>query len=104
MSRVTHINARCDEAKKERYIELSRRLGYSNFSEFLIAVLDSMSDKYCSEGWESHLVHLVRDRVVSADRVAGAPIATAAFPIVAPEVFWKHIEAYCSVIDGEDED
>lgn len=96
MSRTTHINARCEEDQKQRYIELSKKFGYENFSEFLIALLDSMADRYHTEDWESRLVYMVGNRVVAAssDKMAGAPIPTAAFPVVAPAHFWNHLDEF----------
>jgi hypothetical protein len=97
MGKDTHINARCTEDKKAEYVELALAFGYDNFSEFLIAVLDSMNDRYRSEGWESHLVHVSGDRIVAADahKLDGFPLATAAFPVVAPGRFWNHLEEHC---------
>ena len=96
----SHINARWAPEKKEEYIELARHMGYSNFSEFLIALLDSLNDKYRGDGWESHLVYVSGDRIVAVREADQIPMATAAFPVVAPSRFWRHIKENCNV-DGD---
>lgn len=101
MSQSTHINARCKPEKKEEYIALARAFGYSNFSEFLIAVLDSMNERYGNEGWESHLVYVSGDQIVAVDTSEGFSLATAAFPLVAPKTFWNHLIETLEEINDE---
>lgn len=94
-SRESYINARCTEAKKEEYIELAENFGFDNFSEFIITLLDSLSQKYLEEGWECHLIHVNGETILAAEaqEVGGVPMATAAFKIIAPERFWAHVRS-----------
>ncbi len=102
----THINARCTEEQKRDYIELAHNFGYDNFSEFLIEMLESLKDKYRSEGWESNLIHVSGNQIVAAEahEVDGVPLATAAFPVVAPARFWNHVRAENAVSDDDEPD
>lgn len=102
-AKTTHINARCDEKRKRRYMEMAESFGYANFSEFLIAVLDAMSDRYRDEGWESHLVHVSGDRILAADahEMNGIELAVSAFPVVAPATFWHHVRTHG--VNGDDD-
>lgn len=100
----SHINARCTQKKKGEYIELARHMGYNNFSEFLIAMLDSLNDRLRGEGWESHLVYVSEDRIVAVRETEQVPLATAAFPVVAPSRFWRHIEEHCIVDEISDDE
>ena len=95
MKQSSHINARCSSEKKKEYIRLARHMGFSNFSEFLIALLDSLNDKYGTDGWESHLVYISGDRIVAVRESDQIPLATAAFPLVAPSRFWRHLDDRC---------
>ena len=90
------ISARCDIDRKEAYQEMARKLGYSNFSEFLLVVLDSLEGRFLDEAWECHLLHVHEDKIVAAEahEVGGVPMATSAFRIVAPERFWAHVKLH----------
>lgn len=92
-ARSDHFSARCRPDQKQRWMDLSLRLGYENFSEFLVLILDSLCDRYEVEGWESRLLHVSGDRIVGAGlRSEGVAAVAGAFPIVAPDHFWKAVE------------
>jgi hypothetical protein len=106
--RSTHINARCTEEQKQAYIDLAASLGYGDgqFSEFLIDILEALRDSYNEDAWTSGLVHLSENRVVAAEahEVDGVPMATAAFHVVAPATFWRHVRRHVDVSGDDDPD
>lgn len=101
---MAHINARCDEDKKQEYLALASAFGYDNFSEFIITLLDSMVERYRDEGWESHLLHMHGDRVIPPESLEGVSLATAAFPVVAPARFWNHVQVNRRATDDDEPD
>jgi hypothetical protein len=93
-----HISARCSQERKDAYIKMARQLGYRNFSEFLLHFLDAMTDQWGGDnGFECHLLHIQDERVVGMgpSPVTDVPRATAAFAVVAPKRFWRHVKRVC---------
>ncbi len=92
MSKEANISARCDPKDRERYHRLAARYGYTNFSEFLLVLLDGVAGNFGDH--ESRLLHVSDDRIVASGPMpAGASSGpTSAFPVIAPARFWRHID------------
>lgn len=89
-----HISARCTAERKEAYLRMADQLGYGNFSEFLLQLLDSMSEQWGGEdGYECHLLHVQDEQIVGVgpSPVTDVSRASAAFSVVAPKRFWRHV-------------
>ena len=104
MAKDEHIHVRCDGQRKEDYGQLAENLGYDNLSAFITALLESMRDRYLDGEWKSQLLHLSDDRIVAAEahEVDGLPMGTAAFPVVAPARFWRHVREVTASSASED--
>jgi hypothetical protein len=92
------INARCTSEQKASYTRLAEQWGYDTLSEFVLTVLDSLVEDYGEGQYESHMLHVFEDTIVSVDEGAldggVSSMATAAFPVVAPARFWAHARAH----------
>lgn len=98
--RASYVSARCTSEKKASYHALAERLGYPDFSKFMIAMLDSLERDFGqNEEYECHLLHVRDDTILAAEahEVDGVPFATAAFRVVAPRRFWDHVRQATAV-------
>lgn len=91
-SKDASISARCDPADRDRYRSLARRFGYSNFSEFLIEVLEGLDNEFGDH--ESQLLHMSGERVVGSGPMPAGGGPTSAFPVIAPARFWRHVQRH----------
>lgn len=93
--RTHHIGARVTEDQAEQFSDAADQLGVS-LSDLVVGCLDVLSGEVKGSGWETRMLHLVQDRVVSigedAPTIGGIPVPSCAYPVVAPQVFWDHLE------------
>ena len=90
-----HISARCPQERKDAYIRMASQLGYSNFSEFLLQVLDSMADQWGGDdNYECHLLHVQGEQIVGMgpSPVTDVQGASAAYSVIGPKRFWRHVK------------
>ena len=91
-SKDASISARCEPKDRDRYRALARRFGYTNFSQFLIEVLEGLDNDFGDH--ESHLLHMSEDRVIASGSIPAGGGPTSAFPVIAPAHFWRHINRH----------
>lgn len=102
---MSHIHVRCDDDAKEDYVRIAANMGYPNLSSFIKALLDSMRDRYLDPDWTSHLLHVSDSGQILAIDPASSPgpvrMGTAAFPVVGPEHFWRHVREIIETSSSE---
>jgi hypothetical protein len=90
-SKATSFTVRCREAQKTTYEEAARRLGYEDFSPFVLDVLDTVATSIEHSGWECRLVSVKDGRVLLVEGVESGIDPVGSYRLVAPESFWKSI-------------
>ena len=94
MSKNAHVSARVFTDKKTDYERTAAALGYQDLSGLMVDLLDVISSNTELDPWECRLLHMEDGRIVGSGPVTGTGLSPliSAFPIVAPEHFWRRVD------------
>lgn len=87
-----HLSVRLPADLKKDVVDLAHRLGFDDVSEFVQTLLLSMVDRYGDTEWRSSTLFLDGDKIVKTPSPHAPLGAYLAFGIVAPDLFWRHLD------------